>query len=72
MSPATTTFLRAVGVAVAVAVLVQLQDAVSLTNVIGANWAYVVAAVASSLLAALDHAKSPAGTVLFGTVGRQS
>lgn len=70
MNPAIETFLRVVLSSVAVAILGVLANMTNLSGVIPAQWAPIVAALATSALAALDAHNSPAGTVAFGSFGK--
>jgi len=61
--------LRSLGVVIVFCVLGWVAQATNLTNVIGGNWAGILAAVATLAISALDKYYSPDGTVLAGTVG---
>lgn len=70
MNPALENFLRGIGVVIAFAVLGFLADASNLSTLVSPQIAAIIAALAASGIAAFDAHKSPAGTVLMGTVGR--
>lgn len=70
MSPNLESFLRGLGVAVAVGVLGFIANATNVSTVLGPTFTPIVVALASAALAALDKAHSADGTVLFGSVGR--
>lgn len=69
MSPTTETALRSLGVVVATAVLVWLEQSTNISAAIGNNWAGIIASIAAVALAALDKYFSPNGTIAAGTVG---
>jgi len=69
MTPTTEAALRSLGVVIATAALVWLEQSTNISAVIGNNWAGIVASVAAVALAALDKYFSPDGTVVAGTIG---
>ncbi len=70
MTPALEGTLRALLTVVVFAILGFVANATNLVDVLGPTWSAIVAALAASALAGLDHHLSPAGTVAFGTVGK--
>lgn len=70
MNQATVTFLRTILSVAAVAVLSYVAHQTNLPDVFGPTWGWVISAIATAALAALDHQMSPAGKVAFGAIGR--
>ena len=71
MSDTTVAFLRALLTIVALAVLNFLANAANLTDVVPPAFITIVTTLAAAGVAALDHAKSPSGTLVFGGIGRR-
>lgn len=66
MSASLETFLRGIGIAIAMAILSYLSTAANIAPVIGISAAAIVAALAG----VLDQYFSPSGTVAFGNIGK--
>lgn len=71
MSDTTIAFLRAILTVVVLALLNFLADASNIASVIPPAFVGLVTALAAAGVAALDHAKSPTGTIMFGGIGKQ-
>ena len=69
MSTSIEAFLRSIGIVVLIAILGYVANATNLTDLIGPQWAYIIAGLAAIAINQLDKVFSPDGTVVGGTIG---